>query len=308
MATTNVPPSLATVFTPPPACFKTIVHTANQFFVLGEQSDHSTCLPSAVGTSTKDYFLGSQCPSGWTTGCTRSTTLGSTRQNVVTCCPPGNYGCQTQQELATQFSFFWLTQYGCISSWGTPTATPILVIPSTGTRYTYTFDIKATDAVNAPSVQLRYNVDSSTASSTVAVKSSGAPETGAGGGSGSSRNGTTSWKIGVGVGLAVAALVLIGLGFWFMRRRRATLTKPAATGDDGNADVADVPELDSTFNAKASGAQSDIKIGAPLWSKTRNEAPGGKQEQPGFVSHPAAVELEGSGTVLAVELQDTGRV
>ncbi|KAI1423331.1 hypothetical protein F5Y12DRAFT_716404 [Xylaria sp. FL1777] len=120
-------------------------------YLLRGPLEQTICYPGSYTANTELYYSPGQCPFGFTAPCQSTNRAGTVEETVLTCCPTqGNYICQTT------FSYPWEKTQGCVSHI-TDTSTELVVSKvSNGvtSRVTATFDER--DAVNAYSIQVRY--------------------------------------------------------------------------------------------------------------------------------------------------------
>lgn len=277
-----VPTPLTTIFTPSPDCLSQI-HWATEspWFQLGAGTQ---CIPSGPNPSVSSFYSpGLYCPEGYTVACSTQVTFGSATETRATCCPQAtglehlsvsSFGCQVN-------TLFFATSYGCVLPLGTLASDSLTVIATNVSTFTSTFSVGTLDAVNAFSVQIRWqesDLITSTAQSGSTSQTSGANS----GSSPSLNNGPTSTISGApavitsqnssgrsgglstGAIIAIAVVIpivviaaLVGLFFFMRRKKRAELpaehsnhavpVKEMPFNHNRHADVKEMPasELDS---------------------------------------------------------------
>lgn len=281
-----IPTPLTTTFTPAPDCLSGIHWgTQSPWFQLGTGTQ---CIPPGPNPSLSSFYSpGLYCPQGYTVACSTEVTQGSATETRATCCPqPDGLGSLSVVPFACQVnSLFFATSYGCVLPLGTLASDSLTVIATNSSTFTSTFSVGTLDAVNAFSVQIRWqesDLRTSTSQSTSTTQPAGsssdslpaATSAASSATSGSamaaataaaaSSNSTGSSSLSTGAIVAIAVVVpvvviaaLIGLFFFIRRKRRAQPTvanmthsppsqEPSA-GSSGYMDTKGTPpsELDS---------------------------------------------------------------
>ncbi|KAI0188900.1 hypothetical protein EV127DRAFT_113894 [Xylaria flabelliformis] len=195
----------------------TSVDNHDFYYLLRGPLDQTTCYPSGYAANTEQYYSPGRCPTGYTAPCQSINRAGTVEETVLTCCPTqGNYICQTDTEHP------WETTQGCVSTFTTTSARLTLSEVSDGITSRATTTFGDADAINAYSIQVRYQstdfISSSTSSPTPV--SSAAMETHSPTNTPHSTNLNANKAIpGIVVGVLAAVFIAVGAVFLFVRRR-----------------------------------------------------------------------------------------
>lgn len=287
-----VPTPLTTIFTPAPDCLSQI-HWATEspWFQLGPGTQ---CIPSGPNPSLSSFYSpGLYCPEGYTVACSTEVTSGSATETRATCCPqPTALGPLSVSPFACQVnSLFFATSYGCALALGTLASDSLTVIATNVSTFTSTFSVGTLDAVNAYSVQIRWQesdlsltrTDLSTSTSQLAGASSGSSPTTTSGptstsssgsasststviATSSSSNGSHGLSTGAIVAIAVVIPVvviaaLVGLFFFMRRKKRAEL--PAGNLSD-KTQVHEMPAGHNGYTDMKGSSPSELDS-APMY-------------------------------------------
>ncbi|PMD47738.1 hypothetical protein L207DRAFT_163277 [Hyaloscypha variabilis F] len=208
--TFGVPLPLTTTFTPAPSCFSTYVSNGtNTVFYLGPIGDLA-CYPSGWALNSTNYFSPGHCPSGYFGVTTSLNSINTLVETVVTCCP------SDYEYVLSPF----ITNYYCTQGFDFTTVTALKVNDGTTaeTVGSYVFG-----AVNAASVQVRWQSTDFQGSSASSMSTSSS-STSSSSSSSSSTSSQSGVKIGIGVGVPLGILLLLSMliAFIFWRRTRQT--------------------------------------------------------------------------------------
>ncbi|KAJ6123499.1 hypothetical protein N7471_010816 [Penicillium samsonianum] len=235
--TSTSPPTLTTIFTPPPSCttdtwmienlsgtdyYTTTVTTGltGWWLNLGP-TDWSTCFPSGYAQATDFYYSPGICPSGyWTAFQSAYTSSGEAAETHATCCLI-NYSVQTRSNL------LWFTTNQCTSR---HTELSVWTYTQGGVVSSLT---TTADGINAKGVSIRWRASDlitvTTTSSSQITTSTGirgltttpTPTSTPQETHSSSSGLSTGAKAGIGVGVAVGALLIFAVIvlIWMLRRK-----------------------------------------------------------------------------------------
>ncbi|KAI0452433.1 hypothetical protein F5B21DRAFT_336396 [Xylaria acuta] len=200
--------------------FHTLVNVQQglAYYLLQGPSDQTTCYPSGYAANTEQYYSPGRCPTGFTAPCRSTNRAGTVEETVLTCCPTGgNYICQTNIRHP------WETTQGCMSTITTSSELVVSEVSNQITsRVTSTFGVDGDDAVNAYSIQVRYQStdfisslsSSSTPMSSVTIETHSPTNT-----PHSPNANAKGFIAGIVIGSLAAFFIAIGAAFLLVRRR-----------------------------------------------------------------------------------------
>ncbi|TGJ81105.1 hypothetical protein E0Z10_g7666 [Xylaria hypoxylon] len=174
---------LPTDFTIPANCaselddiyfFRTSVNqdSPSAYYLLRGPLEQTLCYPGSYSANTEQYYSPARCPTGFTAPCQSINRAGTVEETVLTCCPTqGNYICQTDIEKV------WETTQGCRSKITATSFELVLSKVSSGVTSRATATLNTNDAVNAYSIQVRYQSTDFISSSSSSPTPSSAGET-----------------------------------------------------------------------------------------------------------------------------------
>ncbi|KAI0411388.1 hypothetical protein F5X98DRAFT_55493 [Xylaria grammica] len=142
------------------------------YYLLRGPVEQTLCYPGSYAANTEQYYSPARCPTGFTAPCQSVNSAGTVEETVLTCCPTqGNYLCQTNIHKV------WETTQGCRSKIATTDSELVLSEVSSGITSRVTSTFGTGDAVNAYSIQVRYQSTDFISSSTSSPTPSSARQT-----------------------------------------------------------------------------------------------------------------------------------
>ncbi|KAI0534339.1 hypothetical protein GGR58DRAFT_62802 [Xylaria digitata] len=224
---------LPTDFTVPANCaselsdiylFHTSVNSddPNAYYLLRGPLEQTLCFPGSYTANTEQYYSPARCPTGFTAPCQSINRAGTVEETVLTCCPTqGDYVCQTN------INKVWESTQGCRSKIGVTSSELVLSEVSSGVTSRATSTFNTDDAVNAYSIQVRYQSTDFVSTSSSSPTSSSARNTQSptvipvNTPTNTPQTTISSGAIaGIVIGVLVAITIAVAAVFLFMRRRR----------------------------------------------------------------------------------------
>ncbi|KAI1172577.1 hypothetical protein F4777DRAFT_561155 [Nemania sp. FL0916] len=111
----------------------------------------TSCYPSGYNGQTQQYYSPAQCPTGFTTACLMTSSLGTGIETIATCCPTQyNFACETSIHLP------WQTTLACSTLLGGKTVAWQVIFSETDSAEKTSIVTLSTDGLNAYGIQVRY--------------------------------------------------------------------------------------------------------------------------------------------------------
>ncbi|KAI1751544.1 hypothetical protein F4782DRAFT_178941 [Xylaria castorea] len=205
--------------------FRTSVDGRGAYYLLRGPLDQTTCYPGGYAANTELYYSPGRCPTGYTAACLSTNSAGTVEETVLKCCPTqGNYICQTDTNHP------WELTQGCASRFTTTGAKLTLSEVSNGVTSRATATFNTGDAINAYSIQVRYQSTDFVSSLSSSPTSSVALETNSPTDTPHSTNSNAKRAIpGIVIGAVAAFLIAVGAVFLLVRRRRRRQQQSTST-------------------------------------------------------------------------------